>query len=638
MTLIPPQVQRGLLTLLAAAALFGALAGCVPQPTLRPGPAPTAGMEGRALDAIEAGDASRAASLYEQLAEQSQGASRAEYLLAAARQRLAAGEFAAAGQRLERAAKDASPAQQVTVLLLQAELALGLAQPEVALTRLAALPRPLPSAVQPESLLLEGRARFALGQLPEAVAALVARERLLTRPEDVLANQRLLWDGLSHAPLSESVSGSADPVVAGWLELQPVALAARTNPYQLSTGLAEWRADHPGHPASRLLLDDLLLSYQLMTNYPAQLAVVLPLGGRQQPAAQAVRDGLLAAYLASAGDARPRLRIYDSSRLGAAQAYLQAEQDGAAFIVGPLLKAAVDEVLGIAGRVPTLALNFATPDLAAPPNVFQFALAPEDEAVAVAHQAIAEGQTRAVALVANSDWGIRVLTSFRSEFEALGGRLLEFKGYDPQAQDFTGAITSLLQLDQSEQRWRRLSANLGEPIEFQPRRRQDVDLILLAAEARAARLLRPQLRYHYAQDLPTYATSDVYAPDDRGNNNDLSGIRFPDMPWLVQPDAAGRNLRAMIESYWPRSGPRLLRLYAMGFDAYRLVPLLYNQGDLRSLQMDGLSGQLSMGAGGRIHRALTFAQFRAGQPVLLQPQSDGDDSDAENMESTTGAP
>ena len=634
MTLIPLQAKNRPLSMLVCFALAVQLVGCGTQPTTRPGATtPATGLEGQALDAVEAGDARSAATLYERLAEQAQGPTRADYLLAAARQRLALNELAVAGQRLDRAAVDASPAQRVTLLLLQAELALRLAQPELTLARLAELPTPLPAAVQPEALLLRGQALFALERLPQAVTALVQRERWLTRPEDILANQRLLWDGLSHAPLDEAQPSAADSVLAGWLALQPAALAARANPYGLPRDLADWRSRYPGHPAARMLLDDLLLSYQLMTNYPGQLALVLPLSGRQKLAAEAVRDGMMAALMASDSEARPRLRIYDSGQLGATRAYLQAEQEGADFIVGPLLKTAVDEVLSVAGQVPTLTLNFAAPELPGPANLFQFSLAPEDEATTVAHRAIAEGQTRAVALVANNDWGIRVLTSFRNEFEALGGQLLGFKGYDLQGQDFSGAITALLELDQSNQRRRRLSANLGKPLEFQPRRRQDVDMILLAAEAQAARLLRPQLRFHYAQDLPTYATSDVYSPGDRGNNNDLSGIRFPDLPWLVEPDAAGTNLRSMIEAYWPQSGPRLIRLYAMGHDAYRLIPLLYNRGEEQALRMDGLSGRLSMDAAGRIHRELAFAQFRAGRLVPFQSLSEADD-----LESTTGEP
>ncbi len=627
------QVRPRRVWVLAALWVAASLSGCAPTPVEPPPPTPGQQLESQALDAIDAGDPQLAAELYERLAEQSEGSTRVDYLLAAARQGLAANELASAARWLERAAGSATPQQRLEVTLLDAELALRRQQPELVLARLAQLPEPTPPSLQPQALGLKGRALFALDRLPEAVSALVERERLLSRPEDVLANQRFIWEGLSAAPLSDTPSPQSDPVIAGWLALQPAAVAARGNPFMLQPALADWSERYPGHPAGQLLVDDLLLSMQLLTNYPEQLALLLPLSGRQQSAAKAVRDGLFAAHMTGSGIAGPRLRIYDTSRLGATQAYLQAEQDGADFIVGPLLKTAVEEVLNAAGRTPTLALNFAAAELEAPPNLFQFALAPEDEAAEVARQAISAGQTRSVALVANNDWGIRVLTSFRDEYQALGGTLLEFKGYDPQGQDFTGAITSLLQLDQSVQRQRRLAANLGQPVEFQPRRRRDVDLIFLAAAAGSARLLRPQLRFHYAQDLPTYATSEVYAPGDPRSNRDLNGVRFPDIPWIVEPDESGAALRAAIEAYWPQRGPRLIRLYAMGFDAYRLIPLLYNKGDMITLRLQGLSGLLTMDARGRVHRQLAWAEFRGGQPTPFEPLAE-----PEGIESTAGQP
>jgi outer membrane PBP1 activator LpoA protein len=610
--------------------LAALLWGCAPEPTVRP-PPPDPSLEPRALDAAEAGDSRLAAQLYERLAEQSSGSARVDFLLAAARQHLAGDDLEAAAARLEMARSPMTAGQSMSLALLQADLALRRDQPELTLTRLEELPEPPPTGLRPDALGLKGQAQLALGRFVEGIATLVEREAFLARPEDVLATQRIIWAGLAAMPLSESPAVVGDPVMEGWLALQPTAAAARGNPFILQRALEDWSARFPGHPAGRMLLDDLLLNAQLMTRYPAQIALLLPLSGRQQAAATAVRDGLVAAYLSAAVASRPQLRIYDTTLLGPTEAYLQAEQDGADFIVGPLLKSAVEAVLSNAGRVATLTLNMAGPEQATPPNLFQFALAPEDEAAQVARRAIADGQTRALALIANSDWGIRVLTSFRNEFENLGGTLLEFKGFDPRGQDFSAAITALLQLDQSNQRQRRLAANLGQPLEFQPRRRQDVDLIFLAAAAPAARLLRPQLRFHYAGDLPTYATSEVYAPGDRRSNRDLNGIRFPAMPWLVNPDDAAANLRQAIEGYWPQRGARLIRLYAMGFDAYRLLPLLYNdEGGELSLRLEGLSGLLTKDPRGRIHRELAWAEFRAGQLAPAENLTESDDLETES--------
>jgi len=52
----------------------------------------------------------------------------------------------------------------------------------------------------------------------------------------------------------------------------------------------------------------------------------------------------------------------------------------------------------------------------------------------------------------------------------------------------------------------------------------------------------------------------------------------------------------------------------MGFDAYQLIGSLYN--DSRAAwPVRGMSGDLSLDANGRIHRALPLAQFRNGKPA-----------------------
>ena len=59
----------------------------------------------------------------------------------------------------------------------------------------------------------------------------------------------------------------------------------------------------------------------------------------------------------------------------------------------------------------------------------------------------------------------------------------------------------------------------------------------------------------------------------------------------------------------------------MGIDAYRLIPLLYNQTE-RFTAVPAISGELSMDSDGRVHRRLPLAQFRNGRPVVLQTEDE----------------
>ena len=214
--------------------------------------------------------------------------------------------------------------------------------------------------------------------------------------------------------------------------------------------------------------------------------------------------------------------MYDTAQ-GSEQAYLKAQLDGADFIVGPLLRPEVDQIIGQAGFVPTLALNFATRQGTFMRGFYQFALAPEDEARTIAATAAVAGARTALAFVPGNARGTQIGDTFRAEFEARGGQLVDSGTYDPALQDFSKPIAALLNVTRSDQRYRRLAANLGEALQFEPRRRQDVDMIFLVADARTARLLMPQLRFYSAGDVPAYATADIFDPASTQRDSDLNG-------------------------------------------------------------------------------------------------------------------
>lgn len=372
------------------------------------------------------------------------------------------------------------------------------------------------------------------------------------------------------------------------------------------------------------------MAVQAGPSLPRRLALLLPLSGAQRPAAEAIRDGFIAAWLADAGNPlRPELLVLDELQPGPAEAYQAALDAGADMVVGPLLKPSVAQVAGIAGAVPTLLLN--TLDaVPAPARSYQFALAPEDEAEAIAERAVALGQGRALALAPATDWGRRLLAAFASALEARGGTLVEQQLYDPAERDHTRQLEQLLRLDASRERQRRLVANVGVPLEFEPRRRIDADCIVLMANAASGRLIRPQLRFLYAGDLPTYATSAIHQLGNQAEP-DLDGIMFVDAPATIGHDPRASALRATLAEHWPAFVAGQLRFHAMGYDAYALVGELQPGNAAGGTPYAGLSGILSLGEGGRIHRGMAWGLFREGTVIPLDEapamMPDGDSRD-----------
>jgi len=156
---------------------------------------------------------------------------------------------------------------------------------------------------------------------------------------------------------------------------------------------------------------------------------------------------------------------------------------------------------------------------------------------------------------------------------------------------------------------------LGTTLSFQPRRRGDIDLLFTPAPSAAARQLRPQLRFHFAGDIPAYATSDAYEPG-LASNADLEGLLFPDMPWMLGSDGSAARLRAATTEAWGTDVRGRGRLYAFGYDAWLLYQGL-RAAPGGSLALEGATGRLSVDAERRVRRELDWAQLRGGLPRPL---------------------
>ena len=460
-----------------------------------------------------------------------------------------------------------------------------------------------------------------------AVQLMTQRETWIEDRQGIEQNRRRLWDGLrvtNPLVLRTAADNTPDPLVRGWLTIGSLAASTGQQGVGWSNGVVRWREENANHPAMTVI-GELQLPEHLLLEYPRQIALLLPLTGRAASAGRAVQNGFLGAYFATAAglDDRQSLRIYDVyGEGGASAAYSAAVADGAEFIVGPLLKNNVVQLANdILVPVPVLTLNYLPDDMLAPPGLYQFALAPEDEAVSAAVRALADGHTRAVALVPNNEWGRRVLTSFSTEFEGLGGTLLDYRSFTPGKQDFSNEIENLMGLTGSVRRYQRMRANIGGSLQFDPRRRQDAQLIFLATDAPTGRLLKSQLKFHYSGDLPVYSTSSVNSLDAR-SNADLNGIMFADTPWIIDPQPWIAHLPGQFAEYWPEQR-RLARLHAMGYDAYNLIASLFAARGADRLELDGATGKLFVDTGGRVHRRLSWAQFQGGEVVPLPGEDTG---------------
>jgi len=622
------RVHKTRLIALLLAGLAAVIAGCAT------GPLPGVDPEQRAERLARSGDHAASAGEYIGLASRAAGQNRDRLTLLAIEQWLEAGDGRRARNALRQVPEPAGGELGWLWNMNAAALALWEGRPDGALERLEPLlGQPLPRRQRLRAEALQADAWFQRGDPIRAVELYRQRGRDLASAEDRRRNLELLWAGIKVTPpqaLRQAAASATDRETGAWLSLGALAASTGQQGIGWANGVRRWLDEHPAHPAASLL-GELELPAGDALGYPRQLALLLPLSGDNAAAGDAVRHGFFGAYFAAAGalDVPQEVRIYDTAAPGT-DAYGTAVADGAEFVVGPLLR---PRVSGLAGGallpVPVLALNYLPDGMAAPPAMFQFALSPEDEAVAAAERALADGHRHALALVPRNDWGRRLANAFAQAFEAGGGTLLEARDYEPAKQDFSFEIENLLLLSQSVQRYQRLRANIGGPLQFDPRRRQDADFIFLAATAPTGRLLKSQLKFHYAGDLPVYSTSRIYAIDGR-SNADLNGVMFADTPWVVDPQPWIEPLGELYAEAWPAQR-QLGRLYALGYDAYQLVAALHGANVETELGIDGATGELWLDEQGRIHRRLAFARFEGGEAVPLPPPG-GDLPHAEELE------
>ncbi|MGQ0586048.1 MAG: penicillin-binding protein activator [Gammaproteobacteria bacterium] len=458
---------------------------------------------------------------------------------------------------------------------------------------------------------------FRLGDVVGATRTLVAREKLLSDPAQVAANRELLWDGLRTTDL-DATPGTrlmkADAVTRGWVEFATISRLVWIDSRDLQARLAQWRASFPNHPAEALA-EQAARPVDVPREAVRSVALLLPLSGSHAAGAEAVRDGFLAAWYGLRGSQSlvPAVTVHDTGTTADSlmAAYRKALDGGAEFLVGPLTR---EDVTTLAGSsrlpVPVLALNYLDPGKQAPFNLFQWGLAPEDEARQAAERAIADRQGRAVVLVPEGDWGTRVLNAYRERYEALGGRVLQSGTYNPAERDYSEPIRALLALDASEGRHRALTGTLGVQTRFEPRRRDDVDVVFIAARPEQARLLAPQLRFHRTGELPIYATAQVYDGDELPA--DLNGLRFCDMPWMTAKDGDAAQLRGQLRALFPARPKEYTRLLALGHDAYLLVQLIESNRLQPGTYFPAISGTLSLRADGVITRGLSCSEVRNG--------------------------
>jgi outer membrane PBP1 activator LpoA protein len=407
--------------------------------------------------------------------------------------------------------------------------------------------------------------------------------------------------------------------LTGWLDLALVIRQYLVVPVGVTTAMGDWKSRHPYHQLTGQQALDTWLRYRQLFSPPPKVAVLLPGSGRLKAAAEAIRDGVMSAYTDSPGGSEVLFFATEDDEQSAISAYFNALDAGVDWIIGPLRKQSVEAMLNLAGMsTPVLALNdlpdgFITlPGLSG--QVSAISLSQNRDTAAIAAHMAESGFENAIVMAPENPWGERMVMAFESEFLHEDRKIIAATRYLDTQNDHSAALERLLKIDESKARKNRLENTLQMTLEFEPVRRQDFDVIFLAANSTQARLIRPQLRFHDAGDIPVYATARIYSGQpDPARNQDLNGIRFPATPWQLEHPG-----RADIPDLTSIRGGNLGSLFALGQDAWNILPWLELMQKDPDFRFSGQSGFYRSGNRDTLHREPVWAEFSRGRPIPLK--------------------
>ncbi|WP_416306186.1 penicillin-binding protein activator [Neptunicella sp. SCSIO 80796] len=458
------------------------------------------------------------------------------------------------------------------------------------------------------------RARLLEQQLHWLDAAIAWQKVASTNPQ---ANEHIwpLLKKLSLKQLEQASQQNND--LQAWLQLAIITRKHSADAYRMAFELQTWQARYPNHPAYQNLPKDLDIALHTVKYQPQSIAVLLPLSGRLQSQGEALKQGILAAYFEHE-NAQPELTFIDSNLMQPQDSVSIAEQYD--FIVGPLEKEKIESLLStLPADKPVLALNRVA-NIPPQSQTYFFALAPEDEAQQLVEHLLDQGFKKPVLIASGNSSMQRMVSTFSQLW-------LEKTRFSPNSVTFESSksmrtgIADLLEVNQSRARISQIERLYAKEVYSFYRNRQDIDAIVIFANAEETELLVPIIEASispFSDMIPVFGSSRSYNQVMSNNSlRDLRNLTFIDMPWML-PQHPWQELKHSFDTLWPNHQGSLQRLFAMGYDAYTLIPHLKHMAILPELRVSGLTGQISLDSHDVLHQEFALGKVEQEQVIKIE--------------------
>jgi len=497
-------------------------------------------------------------------------------------------------------------------------------------------------------------------------------------PTDAQNQQQIesLW--LNYQSLSQwqltLLAQDKAPGNEAWLQLTAIANKFGDQPKPLKYQLRLWQntfKQHPGNSIAKQLAEKSILHTPIKN-----IAVILPLTGKQRSAGIAIQQGVLASF---ANDGNKQLHFLDSNIINWYALTADLAELKIDYVIGPLLKTNVDKYINHTSTysqqqndsmlsasqglfdinntddsststesnqykspvnltaidsdaaiqsylqptvqtkaIKSLLLN--TPVSASlTENHTVLSMRPEDEAKQAATTLSRQSFQHPIVLSQKNIVSKRIAQAFVKQWQRITGNSIEVIYYDTGAQ-MQANIKSSLAVDKSKARINKLKSRLNQSIKTQTRNRRDIDMIYLVGTPKQTRLVKPYIEVNispFAHVIPVYASSRSHSrTSDYSSNSDLRGLTFTEIPWLLDEEQ-NSDLAALSQQLWPKRSDGLSRLFAMGFDSYQLINKIPLMQQAPYIHHWGQTGVLKLGDNGILTRSLLWGSYQRNKVVSI---------------------
>ncbi len=502
---------------------------------------------------------------------------------------------------------------------------------------------------------------------------LIAAKLLQDTKLEELEKSEITWRWISKLDLIELEKARlSESNLQPWLQLAIIIKRFGLEPESFNQQLIDWQGRHIEHPLVNNLPAEIERALLQSPIQAKRIAVLLPLTGRLANQGIAIKQGILAAYLensqnsqlnqnnlfdesgsldyATQNDSQEyrEIRFFDSALKTSQQINLLVSDFDV--ILGPLVKQKITELTAVLPKekillalnrvelgtkstprlrdeldttLPTIGvLNMSEESNLPAPEHYYFSLAPEDEAQQLALHMHQKQLIRPIIFAADNPTTQRMAQAFIANWQKTPDAILPELIIFTDSKDMRIRVSKMLDVAQSKLRIRQMEILSDVEVFGVERNRRDIDAMVLFANPEQTQLLNPIIEASLSpfarKSLSVFASSRSYSSDLNSNNlRDLRNLTFTDMPWML-PNHDWQNLAQQTKQLWPQKQDTLKRLFAMGFDAYNLLPNLRRLKTLAQLTSSGLTGTLNVDEHGVLHRRLPWAKVAQDRVKLLE--------------------